>query len=162
MSADQVAPKQDLYDDLHAYMAPQLTSLARDISSELTKEAVGAAGQDNSSGNSETAPKYLFINEQSLQHHTNFQRHLPQGLPRNVLSIIADLANGSGKAEMESAPAEEVQVKTTNDYWIVKRRCNYRQYYVILCNSKATLLDVTQEARRIFEQELTDDVFFDK
>ncbi|EDW93309.1 vacuolar fusion protein CCZ1 homolog [Drosophila yakuba] len=162
LDAAQPAPKQDLYDELHGYMAPQLTSLARDISSELTKEAVGAAGQENSTGNSETAPKYVFINEQSLQHHTNFQKHVPQGLPRNVLSIIADLANDSGKAEMESAPAEEVQVKTTNDYWIVKRRCNYRQYYVILCNSKATLLDVTQEARRIFEQELTDDVFFDK
>ncbi|XP_017004196.2 vacuolar fusion protein CCZ1 homolog [Drosophila takahashii] len=159
LDADQPAPKQELYDELHGYMAPQLTSLARDITSELTKEAVGGAtGQENS----EMSPKYLFINEQSLQHHTNFQRHLPQGLPRNVLSIIADLANPSGKEEMESAPAEELQVKTTNDYWIVKRRCNYRQYYVILCNSKATLLDVTQEARRIFEQELTDDVFFDK
>ncbi|XP_052847524.1 vacuolar fusion protein CCZ1 homolog [Drosophila gunungcola] len=159
--ADQPAPKQELYDELHAYMAPQLTSLARDITSELTKEAVGATGQEISSGNSENAPKYLFINEQSLQHHTNLQRHLAQGLPRNVLSIIADLANPSGR-EQEMAPAEELQVKTTNDYWIVKRRCNYRQYYVILCNSKATLLDVTQEARRIFEQELTDDVFFDK
>ncbi|XP_017071309.1 vacuolar fusion protein CCZ1 homolog [Drosophila eugracilis] len=162
LDADQPSPKKELYDELHAYMAPHLTSLARDISSELTKEAAGATGQENSISNSESAPKYLFINEQSLQHHTNFQRHLPHGLPRNVLSIIADLANASGKGEIESAPSEEIQVKTTNDYWIVKRRCNYRQYYVILCNSKATLLDVTQEARRIFEQELTDDVFFDK
>nr|XP_016936152.2 vacuolar fusion protein CCZ1 homolog [Drosophila suzukii] len=160
LDADQPPPKQELYDELHGYMAPQLTSLARDITNELNKEAVGATGQENSTG--DMAPKYLFINEQSLQHHTNFQRHLPQGLPRNVLSIIADLSNSSEKEEMENAPAEELQVKTTNDYWIVKRRCNYRQYYVILCNSKATLLDVTQEARRIFEQELTDDVFFDK
>ncbi|XP_017058357.1 vacuolar fusion protein CCZ1 homolog [Drosophila ficusphila] len=163
LNADQPAPEQELYDELHAYMAPQLTALARDISSELTKEAAGAAGQDNSTSSNEAAPKYLFINEQSLQHHTNLQRHLPQGLPRNVLSIIADLANSNGKQQdLENSPAEELQVKTTNDYWIVKRRCNYRQYYVILCNSKATLLDVTQEARRIFEQELTDDVFFDK
>ncbi|XP_016983178.1 vacuolar fusion protein CCZ1 homolog [Drosophila rhopaloa] len=162
LDADQPEPKQELYDELHSYMAPQLTSLARDITSELNKELVGAASQENTTSNSENAPKYLFINEQSLQHHTNLQRHLPQGLPRNVFSIIADLANPSGRGEMDSSPAEELQVKTTNDYWIVKRRCNYRQYYVILCNSKATLLDVTQEARRIFEQELTDDVFFDK
>lgn len=75
------------------------------------------------------------------------------------MSIIADLANPI----QEIAAAEELQVKTTNDYWIVKRRCNWRQYYVILSKSKATtLLDVTQEAKRIFEQELTDDVFFDK
>ncbi|KAH8266039.1 hypothetical protein KR038_001070 [Drosophila bunnanda] len=166
LDADQPAPKQELYDELNAYLSGQLTSLARDIASELNKEAVGSTGgQDNTNGSSsaETAAKYLFINEQSLQHHTNMQRHLPQGIPRNVLSIIADLANSSEKSNNpDSAPAEELQVKTTNDYWIVKRRCNFRQYYVILCNSKFTLLDVTQEARRIFEQELTDDVFFDK
>ncbi|KAH8234718.1 hypothetical protein KR032_002294 [Drosophila birchii] len=167
LDADQPAPKQELYDELNAYLCGQLTSLARDIAIELNKEAVGSAGgQENTNGSNsvETAAKYLFINEQSLQHHTNMQRHhLPQGIPRNVLSIIADLANSSGKLDnLDSAPAEELQVKTTNDYWIVKRRCNYRQYYVILCNSKFTLLDVTQEARRIFEQELTDDVFFDK
>ncbi|XP_017018383.1 vacuolar fusion protein CCZ1 homolog [Drosophila kikkawai] len=163
LEADQPAPKQELYDELNLYLSGQLTSLARDIASELNKEAVGSA--DSNTNDSETAAKYLFINEQSLQHHTNMQRHLPQGgIPRNVLSIIADLANSSGKSENleDSAPAEELQVKTTNDYWIVKRRCNFRQYYVILCNSKFTLLDVTQEARRIFEQELTDDVFFDK
>lgn len=141
-----------------------MTSLARDIVTELNKEAVGSTGgQETATSSSETAAKYLFINEQSLQHHTNMQRHLPQGIPRNVMSIIADLANSSGKSDnLDSAPAEELQVKTTNDYWIVKRRCNFRQYYVILCNSQFTLLDVTQEARRIFEQELTDDVFFDK
>ncbi|KAH8379061.1 hypothetical protein KR009_002882 [Drosophila setifemur] len=161
LDAEQPPPKQELYDELHAYMAPQLTSLARDIASELNKAAVGATSQESAS-NIESAPKYLFINEQSLQHHTNLARHMPQGIPRNVLSIISDLANPSGESEIESASAEELQVKTTNDYWIVKRRCNFRQYYVILCNSKSTLLDVTQEARRIFEQELTDDVFFDK
>ncbi|KAH8303789.1 hypothetical protein KR018_005528 [Drosophila ironensis] len=159
LDGEQPAPKKELLDELNGYMAPQLTALARDIANELSKEAAGASDQSSISNN-ESAPKYLFINEQSLQHHSNLPRLSPHGIPRNVLSIIADLANASGLND--SAPAEELQVKTTNDYWIVKRRCNFRQYYVILCNMKSTLLDVTQEARRIFEQELTDDVFFDK
>ncbi|XP_033149484.1 vacuolar fusion protein CCZ1 homolog [Drosophila busckii] len=158
------APKQDFCDELHAYMGPQLSSLARDISSEIGKLSAGsiAAGHDNSYN--DAAPKYLFINEQSLKHHTNIYRHAKttqHSIPRNVMSIIADLANPIDQNDTV-APTEEVQVKTTNDFWVVKRRCNWRQYYVILCKSKATLLDVTQEAKRIFEQELTDDVFFDK
>ncbi|XP_001352418.1 vacuolar fusion protein CCZ1 homolog [Drosophila pseudoobscura] len=164
LDAKQPAPKQELYDELHAYIAPQLTCLARDIASEVSKEALAHPGQDSSSGggpaSNDTTPKYLFINEQSLQHHTNIHRN---GIPRNVMSVIADLANPGERSNVAAAAAtEELQVKTTNDYWIVKRCCNWRQYYVILCNSKATLLDVTQEAKRIFEQELTDDVFFDK
>lgn len=143
-------------------MGPQLTSLARDIAAEISKQNVGAAQHDNG----DSSPKYLFINEQSLKHHTNIYRHAKttqKSIPRNVMSIIADLANpiDDSNSGAESA-TEEVQVKTTNDFWVVKRRCNWRQYYVILCKSKATLLDVTQEAKRIFEQELTDDVFFDK
>ncbi|EDV39906.1 uncharacterized protein Dana_GF10255 [Drosophila ananassae] len=159
IDAEEPEPKQAFYDELHAYMASQLKALARDVASELAKEAAGATGHDSSS---ESAPKYLFINEQSLQHHSNLPRLVPQTIPRNVMSIIADLSHPFDKSGLDSSPAEELQVKTTNDYWIVKRCCNFRQYYVILCNSKATLLDVTQEARRIFEQELTDDVFFDK
>ncbi|EDW17616.2 uncharacterized protein Dmoj_GI12771 [Drosophila mojavensis] len=149
-------PTQEFYEELHAYLGPQLSCLAKDIATasklNASVSATTATNPDDGSA------KYLFINEQSLKHHTNIHRNA-KSIPRNVMSIIADLANPI----QEISAAEELQVKTTNDYWIVKRRCNWRQYYVILSKSKATtLLDVTQEAKRIFEQELTDDVFFDK
>ncbi|KAH8366013.1 hypothetical protein KR093_008166 [Drosophila rubida] len=154
------APKQEFYEELHNYMGPQLSCLARDIAAEISKQSVSSTLHESNSQDS--SPKYLFINEQSLKHHTNIYRNAK--IPRNVMSIIADLANpiDNDSNAGTAAPTEELQVKTTNDFWIVKRRCNWRQYYVILCKSKATLLDVTQEAKRIFEQELTDDVFFDK
>ncbi|XP_062134463.1 vacuolar fusion protein CCZ1 homolog isoform X1 [Drosophila sulfurigaster albostrigata] len=155
------APQPEFYEELNNYLGPQLSCLSRDISTEISKQNVSTTLHDNNSNDS--APKYLFINEQSLKHHTNIYRNA-KSIPRNVMSIIADLANpiNDTNAAGNAAATEELQVKTTNDYWIVKRRCNWRQYYVILCKSKATLLDVTQEAKRIFEQELTDDVFFDK
>ncbi|TDG53276.1 hypothetical protein AWZ03_000091 [Drosophila navojoa] len=149
-------PTQEFYEELNAYLGPQLSCLAKDIAtaSKLNASASATTAANHDDGSA----KYLFINEQSLKHHTNIHRNA-KSIPRNVMSIIADLANPI----QEIAAAEELQVKTTNDYWIVKRRCNWRQYYVILSKSKATtLLDVTQEAKRIFEQELTDDVFFDK
>ncbi|KAH8301902.1 hypothetical protein KR044_000455 [Drosophila immigrans] len=166
VDAKLAAPQPEFYEELHNYMGPQLSCLARDIAAEISKQSVSTTLQDNSSQDS--APKYLFINEQSLKHHTNIYRSAKatqKSIPRNVMSIIADLANpinDSNTVTAAAAATEELQVKTTNDFWIVKRRCNWRQYYVILCKSKATLLDVTQEAKRIFEQELTDDVFFDK
>ncbi|KAM8710314.1 hypothetical protein ACLKA7_017015 [Drosophila subpalustris] len=165
LDAKEAPPKPEFYEELHAYMGPQLTSLARDIAAEVSKLSAMGAAHESSSSLSDSSPKYLFINEQSLKHHTNMYRNakIPQkSIPRNVMSIIADLANPIDDEGNNATATEELQVKTTNDFWVVKRRCNWRQYYVILCKSKATLLDVTQEAKRIFEQELTDDVFFDK
>ncbi|XP_030380090.1 vacuolar fusion protein CCZ1 homolog [Scaptodrosophila lebanonensis] len=164
IDAENAPPKHEFYDDVHTYMGSQLISLARDIATEVSKQNLAALAPTSSNSTTDCSPKYLFINEQSLKHHTNVDRHAKgqQSIPRNVMNLIADLANEPTNIDGAAAATEELQVKTTNDFWIVKRRCNWRQYYVILSNSKATLLDVTQEAKRIFEQELTDDVFFDK
>lgn len=57
---------------------------------------------------------------------------------------------------------EETLLKSTEDFWIVKRQCNWRQFYVIIFSKKSTLLNVMEEVERIFENEIIDDVFFDK
>lgn len=69
---------------------------------------------------------------------------------------------GGGYSLIAPPEYEETLLKSTEDFWIVKRQCNWRQFYVIIFSKKSTLLNVMEEAERIFEHEITDDVFFDK
>ncbi|XP_037928337.1 vacuolar fusion protein CCZ1 homolog [Teleopsis dalmanni] len=168
---DSAPLQNDFNEELHSYIGPQLSIIARDIGdkiAEVQKSSVHTPTPTTNNDIDTVAPKYLFVNEQSLKHLTNItvDKRRPKinpTMPLNVLNIVGSLMEGNRSyASTTSSSFEEVLLKTTNDFWIVKRKCNWRQYFVIIFNSKATLLDVTQEAKRIFEQELTDDVFFDK
>lgn len=159
--------------ELHSFMGPQLSSIASDIGESLkantpNPNAINATPtpslcnpQTPDPADNTTAPKFLFINELSLIHHTNIyadhRRPKTCNIPPNVMNLIADL-----HGDKSSDKFEEVHVKSTNDYWIVKKSSNWRQFYVIISNNRATLLDITNEAKKIFDQEITNDVFFDK
>lgn len=49
----------------------------------------------------------------------------------------------------------EIIVKTLSDYWICKRSTNWRNSFVIF-NKNATLLDIAEEANKIFDTHLND------
>lgn len=51
--------------------------------------------------------------------------------------------------------AGEVIMKTLNDYWIVKRSTNWRHSFIIF-NKNATLLDISDEANKVFDVHLSD------
>lgn len=160
---------EDFFMELHCFMGPQLSSIASDIGESMKSKAPAVpVGPLNACGtptgdptDNINTPKFLFINELSLIHHTNLyadhRRPKTCNIPSNVMNLIADL-----HADKSSDKQEEVHIKCINDYWIVKKSSNWRQFYVIISNNRATLLDITNEAKKIFEQEITNDVFFDK
>ncbi|XP_055376697.1 vacuolar fusion protein CCZ1 homolog [Condylostylus longicornis] len=149
----------EFYLELHSYMGPQLSSIASEIGETFSK---GSNSISNKDLNEEDAgPKYLFINELNLRHKGSFNFNQKNRgmttIPRNVMSLIADLYNEN---EFESnGKFEEICFKSISDYWIVKKTSNWRQFYVIIHNNKATLLDITNEAKKLFEQH-TSDFFF--
>ncbi|XP_055845097.1 vacuolar fusion protein CCZ1 homolog [Episyrphus balteatus] len=154
----------DFFFELHSFMGPQLSSIASDIGESLKAKipnTVATAGTPTADITDSNSPKFLFINELSLIHHTNIytdhRRPKTCNIPPNVMNLIADLHE-----DKTSDNLEEVHVKCINDYWIVKKSSNWRQFYVIISNNRATLLDITNEAKKIFDQEITNDVFFDK
>ncbi|XP_039962838.1 vacuolar fusion protein CCZ1 homolog [Bactrocera tryoni] len=175
ISATEDPPCKEFYDELRSYMEPQLSSIAKDIEENISKQGLRKANTSSSlsaiaPADDNVNPKYIFINEQSLKHLTNIPTEYRRTnksthyLPANVTNLIADLIPSDEANYLEDSYSDlkEVQIKTTNDFWIVQRCWNWRRCYVIIHNSKATLLDITQEARRVFDKEFTDDVFFDK
>ncbi|CAD7083480.1 unnamed protein product [Hermetia illucens] len=154
-------PTEDFYSELHSFMGPQLSSIASKIGESYAKSATGNPAKI---GNEQdcASPKYLFINELTLRHtgtvHVHPQRPNTPALPLFVTNLIADLYDS--KRDLQGK-YEETVVKALNDYWVVKRTSNWREFYVIVNNNKATLLDITNEANKLFEQQITN-VFFEK
>ncbi|XP_065359514.1 vacuolar fusion protein CCZ1 homolog [Calliphora vicina] len=167
-----------LLDELSYAINSQLYVLSRDIEDYLAKQpnavkaSTAAVSSIDCTNNAEyMSPKYLFLNDQSLKLSSNLYDDEPQHrtpLPQNVTNLIADLFNSADnevekpQRDADKTSYSEIMVKSTDDFWIVKRRFNWRQRFVVIFSQKATLLDVTKEAERIFEQEIKDGVFADK
>lgn len=146
----------DTYNELHVFIGPQLSS----IGSEIGDHEAVTNTQMNAT--TPTGPRFLFFNELNLKHsgtlHMNKSNQPKQSwVPAEVMNLIADLYQPTMHS---NAPAEETVLKTRKDWWIVKRTNNWRHFYVII-NKSSTLLEVTEEARRLFDEQAKD-VFFDK
>uniref|UniRef100_A0A1I8Q3I4 CCZ1/INTU/HSP4 first Longin domain-containing protein n=1 Tax=Stomoxys calcitrans TaxID=35570 RepID=A0A1I8Q3I4_STOCA len=159
---------QQYLEDIGSALSTQIYVLARDIEDFLAKPGNGSvknqllANTDSEYG----AIKYLFVNDQSLKMITNFDNDMQRNanLAQNILNVIADLFTLPEDQDPTSGipNQEEVMVKSTDDFWVVKRRGNWRQRFVIVFSTKPTLLDMTKEAERIFDQDIKDGVFSDK
>lgn len=156
----------DFYEELHAFIGPQLTNIASDIAENLTKEIVtgkslictstSTSPTNSTSDESTQTTKYLFFNELNFQHNGSI--HLNQKLykkkrtiPREIMNLLNDLY----VQDANTSNSSEIIVKTLSDYWIVKRSTNWRHSFVIF-NKNATLLDIAEEANKIFDTHLND------
>lgn len=163
---------QQYLEDIGNVLSTQLYILSRDIEDYLSKQTntTGKSTPASCGGDSDYGTKYLFINDQSLKMITNLGEDDTQRktkLCQNILNVMADLftiSEGDNKESDMSIPnQEEIMVKSTDDFWVVKRHGNWRQRFVIVFSTKPTLLDMTKEAERIFtEHDIKDGVFSDK
>lgn len=156
---------QHFLEDLGTAINSQLYVLSRDIDDYVNKQQTTnpkTTGASNTDG--EYGAKYLFVNDQSFKMVQNLcDDERRTNLSQNVINLIADLFAIPEGDKVSTIPSqEEIMVKSTDDFWVVKRRGNWRQRFVIVFSTKPTLLDMTKEAERIFEQDIKDGVFADK
>ncbi|XP_061394327.1 vacuolar fusion protein CCZ1 homolog [Musca vetustissima] len=168
---------QQYLEDIGNVLSTQLYILSRDIEDYLDKQVnmttTTSKATASSTGDSDYGTKYLFINDRSLQMITNLGEDDSQRktkLSQNILNVMADIFSLTGDNhdnskvhDMAIPNQEEIMVKSTDDFWVVKRHGNWRQRFVIVFSTKPTLLDMTKEAERIFtEYDIKDGVFSDK
>lgn len=163
----------ETYNELHTFIGPQLLSISGEIDDFVVQQLSVNAAASQSNGNAVAAataagPRFLFFNEMNMKHtgtlyvggvgaKTVATVMKQSYISPEVMNLLADLYEPTRHS---NAPAEETVVKTLNDYWIVKRTANWRHFYVII-NRSATLLEVTEEARRLFDEHARN-VFFNK
>lgn len=144
----------ELFEQLRSGIGTQLASISADISDATSKE--GGKSTKSSSDLDDSSTKYLFINELNCQHTGTVHLspkilHKESKLPPEVLNLLTDLyVQSAGKTN-----SCEVIVKTLNDYWVVKRTSNWRHSFLIF-NKSSTLLEISDEANKLFDQSLRD------
>lgn len=84
-------------------------------------------------------PKYLYLNECNLRHNGPLSGK-NGGLTRDLINILMDLYEESDDRNV----SQETMVKTMNDYWIFRKNCNSRCFFVLI-NKYATLLEISGE-----------------
>lgn len=158
---DDVENEQALYNELNAVINPQLTSISSDISQHLAQlsTAENSTSKDDCSSNA----KFIYFNELNLHHSGTIKLRAQKNgaavgssIPNDVMNLIVDLLDDSRKRGKNVT--EETVVKTHDDFWIVKRSCNSRHVFIVL-NKSSTLIDVSDETKRILDQNMKE-VFF--
>lgn len=152
--ADKIE-SEEFYAELQSPLNTQLVTL----SSEIDQYLQGANSSSNTSGKLSPKPqsssaasptnnsdalsaKFLYINDCNLRHNGTLSGK-SGALSRDLINILMDLYEETDERNI----SEETIVKTMNDYWIFRKKCNSRMFFVLI-NKYATLLEISGEERR--------------
>lgn len=131
-------------------MAQQLAKISSDIGSIYLKSSPKPTTNLEFEN-----PRFLFINDLTKQHRGTIDKQ--SEIPLSVSNTIAELFDDSNTDKYC-----QVMVKSTNDYWVVKKRSNHRQLIVIIHSNKSTLIDISNEVNKLFSQAVKNNVFFEE
>lgn len=125
-----------LFKELDEFMGPKLSSIASDIAEYCTKHNMPTNTPDG-------APRFIYFNKLNLAYKSTV--HLDNRQSGNVacnkesIKVMADM--NAKRALM--GHAGETIVKTMNDYWIVGKISNLREFYIAIQQKNASLIDIS-------------------
>lgn len=118
-------------------MAPELLPVVSGIAEYCTQQA---SNSTNTTDNN--TPKFIYFNKLNLAYKSTV--HLDNRQSGNVavsqesLKLMTDMYNN----KLGMTFTGETVVKTMNDYWIVRKLSNLREFYIVLHQKNASLGDI--------------------
>ncbi|XP_015111487.1 vacuolar fusion protein CCZ1 homolog [Diachasma alloeum] len=140
----------DYLKSLDAFLGPQLTTLVSSVADQCSKHVPDLG---------ESTPKYLYFNRLNLAYKSTI--HLDNRRVSNVLTtpevlrIITDIHSDTNKLK----EAGEVVIKTMSDYWVVGKLSNLREFFVVIQQKNANIIEIDDEVKRLCEKQLKS-IFF--
>ncbi|KAF5280704.1 hypothetical protein FQR65_LT15014 [Abscondita terminalis] len=126
----------ELFKELDEFMGPKLSSIASDIAEYCTRHITPVTTSDS-------APRFIYFNKLNLAYKSTV--HLDNRQTGNIscnkeaVQVIADM---NSKKDLLGYAGETI-VKTMNDYWVVGKVSNLREFYVVLQHKNASLIDIS-------------------
>lgn len=142
----------DLFQKIDKFVGPQLSAIASDIA-ELTSR--------KNPSSTEMQFKYVYFNRMNFAQKTSI--HTSNGLTpsvsSDVLRLIADIHNDLNTVtQVEDG---ETIVKTSNDSWIVGKKSDQREVYIIIHQKNANLIEINEEVKRLCSTHFNNIFFLD-
>ena len=147
----QPFPTADFYLKLHAFIGAQLAHLSYKIYEQSSKIQVNQTDQQY---------RFLYFNQMNLAIKTTIHSKkappltsVTSDMMKLIVDIRSDLNGMSGDREMI--------MKNLSDCWIVGRRSDKREFFVILNQKNASLVDINEEVKRLMSTSFNNVFFID-
>ncbi|KAK5639874.1 hypothetical protein RI129_010685 [Pyrocoelia pectoralis] len=137
----------DLFKELDEFMGSRLSSIASDIAEYCTRNIIPPS-------NSDTSPRFIYFNKLNLAYKSTV--HLDNRQSGNVAcnkELVQIMADMNSRKDLLSYAGETI-VKTMNDYWVVGKVSNLREFYVALQHKNASLIDISGLLGKVFGDSL--------
>lgn len=138
----------DIFKELDEFMNSKLISIVSDIAEYCSKQVA------TTSSYPDTAPKFIYFNNLNLAYkstvHLDNKQSGNLACPKESVKIATEM---KGNIPYLGQSGETI-VKTMNDYWVVMKLSNNREFYIALQQKNASLIDISEEVRRICDTEL--------
>ncbi|XP_077298128.1 vacuolar fusion protein CCZ1 [Arctopsyche grandis] len=150
-----INPTIELMQKIDAFVGPQLTSIASEIGEQCGKESSSVTNQVD-----QATPKYLYFNQLNVAYKSTV--HLDNRCSGNisvhsdVLKLVADI--NSDRKSLEKYG--EITMKAGNDYWLVGKVSNQREFYIIIQQKNANLKEIHEEVKKICDSKLKTIFFY--
>jgi len=128
---DSVLPVS-FYTQLQKIIKPQIKFLGPIISEHAKKLTI------------DEGFRYLYFNHMNLALKTSLERdQLPNDIVRVLNKMHADFERNSSLSEVI------LHLGTQNDVWIVGRKSDQREFYIIFDQKSANLLEINEEVKKL-------------
>ncbi|XP_009071210.1 PREDICTED: vacuolar fusion protein CCZ1 homolog, partial [Acanthisitta chloris] len=151
-----IPPTLEFCRKLDSIVGPQLTMLASDICEQynINKRISGAE--------KEPQFKFIYFNHMNLaEKSTIHMRKTPSvslaSVHPDLMKILGDINSDFSRVDED----EEIIVKAMSDYWVVGKKSDQRELYVILNQKNVNLIEVNEEVKKLCATQFNNIFFLD-
>ncbi|KAL5018025.1 hypothetical protein ScPMuIL_003747 [Solemya velum] len=130
----------DLFKKLDAFLGPQLTAIASDIGDQYSKRPASLT---------DPVYRYVYFNHMNLAQkttvHVDNKKAAGVNIPQDTLRLLSDISSDHSKNQQDC----ETIVKTLTDCWVVGKKSDQREFYVIINQKNANLIEINEEVKRL-------------
>uniref|UniRef100_A0A4W5KYF7 CCZ1 homolog, vacuolar protein trafficking and biogenesis associated n=1 Tax=Hucho hucho TaxID=62062 RepID=A0A4W5KYF7_9TELE len=156
MISASVELTREFCEQLDGLVGPQLTLLASDICEQYN------VNRRISGPEKEPQFKFIYFNHMNLAEKSTI--HMRKTASVSLTSVHPDLMKILGDINCDFARVdedEEIIVKAMTDYWVVGKKSDQRELYVILNQKNANLIEVNEEVKRLCATQFNNIFFLD-
>lgn len=151
-----VLPSPEFCRKLDSLVGPQLTMLASEICEQYN------INRRISGSEKEPQFKFIYFNHMNLaEKSTIHMRKTPSvsltSVHPDLMKILGDINSDFSRADED----EEIIVKAMSDYWVVGKKSDQRELYVILNQKNANLIEVNEEVKKLCATQFSNIFFLD-
>ncbi|KAK6170283.1 hypothetical protein SNE40_018709 [Patella caerulea] len=143
----------DFYRKTDSFLGPQMSKLASDITEQYPKRSAAS--------NADTQFKFIYFNHMNLAQkttlHIDIRKLSGVNIPQETLRLLGDI-NADLTRNNEDG---ETIVKTASDFWVVGKKSDQREFYVVINQKNANLIEINEEVKKLCSTHLNSIFFLD-